>query len=207
MIPQAQSASIQPIQLQVFMPPSPRDAEVFDEQGLYYQAQNVARYFVRKLQRTRDLAFLDECEAEAWFVLVELYWQHYESICEKHPDITERHRFVRMAIGNRLKTYWLRQPRSTYHMLRSKGIDIKTVTLPYDLPSNENTIEYYLSRESVIQNEQQHSIVEFYLMGNSLALIAKKCNTTAYKVKRILRQIKKRLQHDNRRDSNATSSS
>lgn len=193
MIPQVALQVSTTSRLTVFTPPSEEESELFGS-DLISQIQRVAKGFARRRFRQHDLAFVEECIAEAQFIVVELIWTSLKSIKEKYPDDTERHKFYRMSVGYKLKEYWALRATSTESYLRKKGIEVRQHQL-YE----STAIRYYseadefLALEHAVRNELELRVVEFFCMGNTRELIAEKCGLSISRVKKILTRIKKRL--------------
>lgn len=183
--------------LKLSIPPSPEELELFGEagaEGIIVQAERVAIGFARRRFRGTDLAYVDECITEAYFVVTEMIYEGLPEIKEKYPNKDERFTFFRMSVGYRLKAYWALRATQTESYLRAKGIEIRRHTL------NESHLvkfypeaDEYVALEHAVRNERERRVVEFYTMGNDVELIASKLSLTERLVKKILTRIKKRL--------------
>lgn len=182
--------------LNLSTPPSEFEDEFFgvgEQVGLMAQAERVARGFARGRNKQRDFAFVDECIAEAYYVVVEMYWTHFERIKLKFPDIIERHKFMRMSIGYRLKAYWSYRATSSISYLKQKGIIEKHEPITDQIASKDCSLQQYIALENAVRNEIEARVVELFKIGNDRELIAHKLSMKPRRVKRILTRVKKRL--------------
>jgi hypothetical protein len=183
------------------MPPSQEECELFgdsEHDGILEQVQRVAKGFARRRFRGTDLAFVDECIAEANFVVCELIYTSLAQLKAKYPEIEERFTFYRMSVGYKLKEYWSLRATSTESYLRKKGIEVKQHQL-----HESQAIRYYseadefIALENAARDEVEKLVLQFHAMGNTRDLIASKCGISERLVKKILIRIRKRLRHAN----------
>lgn len=184
--------------------------------GPYEQSQRVAKGYARRIGRGGDLAFVDECQAEASFILVELIWSAYAKILEKYPEEEDRHKFYRMSVGYKLKEYWAYRSTSTISYLKKKGIvehhyslsaeqkgksefnDGMTTTFSTEhvgLARMNIEVELYILLDSVCLDEVERLIVDLYAIGNTKEEIGVKLEMSPARVKKTLRRIKRRIRH------------
>jgi hypothetical protein len=179
------------------MPPSECEDELFgieEENSLLVQAERVARGYARGKSRQRDAAFVDECIAEAYFTVVELLWTSLKEIKEKYPDIVERHKFIRMSIGYKLKEYWAYRATSTISFLKKRGIVVKHQSIETcQVISDDSSLNEFIALDHATRDQVERRVIEFYCMGNDLELISIKCSMSQKRVKKILIRVKKRL--------------
>lgn len=183
----------------LFTPPSKTDIELFGDEmsdGALMHARRTARGFARGRSRSHDFAFIEECEAEAVFIVTEMILTTLDSIVEKYPILEERLKFYRMSVGYHLKGYWAHRATSTLSFLRKKGINEKVFEL-YEAAASLTRInldaQVFELTDDLLPTELDKRVVEFYLMQNSREIIAVKCGITPKRVKRILRRLKRKL--------------
>lgn len=182
------------MKLKVFTPRSEREDELLSEDGVLEQAQRVARGFVSRRGRQRDMMFKEEMEAEAAFLATEILWEEYVQLKERIPDIEERHRFIRKRIGYGLLEYVSHRASSTISYLKKKGIVEEHVVIrDSHLCRCNDDIECMIALESVTADELERCVVQYHAMGNPRDLIASKCGLTRNRVKKILSRVRRRL--------------
>lgn len=186
------------------------------DSGPFEQSQRVAKGYARRIGRGGDLAFIDECQAEAAFIVVELIWTAYEKIIAKYPDQNDREKFYRMSVGYRLKEYFAYRSTSTISYLKKKGIveqhfslsaeqkgksefndgiEASFTTEHVGLARMNIEIELYILLDSVCTSEVERLIVDLYAMGNTKEEIGEKLEMSPARVKKTLRRIKRRIRH------------
>lgn len=180
----------------------------------FEQSQRVAKGYARRMGRGGDRAFIDECQAEAAFIVTELIWEGYDGIMEKYPDEGERHKFYRMSVGYRLKEYWAYRSTSTISYLKKKGIIVKHYSLSHEPKVNVDAVGFsnellqhhelgrmnievdlYILLDSVCTNEVERDILDNHAMGHTKEQIAEKFEISVARVYKILRRIKRRIRN------------
>lgn len=169
--------------------------ELFEpENGLLLQAERVAKGFAKGRNRQFDEAFVDECITEAWYIIVSMLWEGFWEILEKYPNKEERNKFFRMSVGYQLKTYWSYRSKQTVSYLKAKGIVVQHVPVENAIIYNrDNPLDSLILMESVVRNELERRVVEYYSLGNDKDLIARRCGITRNRVKRILTKVSTKL--------------
>lgn len=179
------------LQVKLFTPPSEAEAELFE---VLPQALRVARGFAKRRGKSKDAMFVDECEAEATFVVTELIYGAIRGVMEKFADKEERFKFYRMSVGYKLKEYYSYRATSTVSYLKKKGIEEQHIQLQESHALRVNIeLECLILMDYICRDEIERRVVDFYAMGNPRDLIASKCGMSVGRVKRILRRVKRRL--------------
>lgn len=183
--------------LKLSTPPSAEELELFGEngeEGIIEQAERVAKGFARRRFRGTDLAFVDECIAEAYYTVVCIVYESLAEVRVRYPDRDERFTFYRMSVGYKLKEYWSSRATSTESYLRKKGIEIRQHQLNEShLVKSYSEADEFIALENAVRNERERRVVELHAMGNARDLIASKLSLSEKLVKKILTRIKKRL--------------
>lgn len=159
-------------------------------------ATATGRSFARRNYRGKDLAFIDECVAEAWAVAAELFLEpgSFEAINEKVPDADERNKFLRSTIGYKLKEYWSLRSSSTLSFLRKKGIEFKQHSVQEkDKITTTTDVDVSMCYDHVVRNEFEHRVVSLWSQGWTKESIAVEAATTVRRIKKTLNRIERRL--------------
>lgn len=157
-------------------------------------AKRTAKYFTRQRNRSRDLFFCDEMEAEAIFIVTQIILTEYEAILKKYPDAEGRFKFYRMSVGYGLKAYCAYRSMRTINWLRSKGIETKHVKLEEDyLPVDDHSAMMTIILDEAARTPMEKRVLEFYLMANDLKTIGEKVGLASKRVRKVLKRIKRRL--------------
>ena len=165
----------------------PKCVELLDNYGL---AARVAVNFARKRRQINNF-FVDECIAEALFILTCLVYENQEDIVKKFPIEEDRQRFYMMAIGYKLKEYFSYRATSTIRFLKAKGIIEKHITIEVDCKSVPDTTVEVDIKDGLTKNKTETKILEMYKNGMKVESISSELKLSKKKVKRVLRDIKK----------------
>lgn len=179
----------------------PKCDELLDNLDL---AMRVAVNFARKRGQYNNF-FVDECKVEATFILTCLIYENQLDIANKFPIEEERQRFYMMAIGYKLKEYFSYRATSTIKFLKAKGIVEKHFSLEENselIDSGKDRIPKYKTQDTtlevdvvdgIIKNKTQYKILEMYKNGTAIESISVELKLSKKKIKRVLRDIKKRI--------------
>lgn len=171
--------------------------ELFAENGALEQASRVARGFARGKNRRKDEQFVDECEAEATFIVTSIIFTNLRGVLEKFPLVEDRLKFYRMSTGFGLKAYFAHRHTGTISYLKKRGIDEKFIPMhAVDFARTTSEIDMFIAIDAAIRNEVERQVVDFYSIGLSYAEIGEKLEYSPLKVKNILKRVKKRLKAD-----------
>jgi len=192
MIPPALKRSLPtPFKLTFFSPPSEAEAEFFD---VIEQLERVAKGFARRRLKSIDEMFVDECIAEAYFVIVELIYTSLESIKAEYPNLDDRYKFYRTTVGYKLKEYWSYRATSTISFLKKKGISVQHYSLWEGAAIQyHSSLDIYIAMEHAARNDLERKVVELTAMGNPKELIAEKCALKPKQITKILKRVENRL--------------
>ncbi len=150
--------------------------------------ERTARGYARQRYKQTDEAFVDECIAEAYYCLTQMILEHYHKIIVEKPIDEERFRFYRMAVKYRLQKYWRRYklPFSIDQFSEKQTeINIKQNKLAYI----DHGIDLLILEDNMCKSETDKFVVDYYMNGNSLDVIAEKIGIQRKSVKKILTRI------------------
>lgn len=181
-------------------------AELFN--GPYDQCRKVGRNYAFRVGRGMDQAFVDECQAEAIFQLVELIWTTYPALIAEYPEEAARHKMYRGFVSYRLRDYFSYRATSTVSYLKKKGISVVHFShddlltfqegQPVEHPALARLsidVEVYILLDSVCHDDVERQVVDLYALGNSKEEIGSIMNISPNRAKKILRRIKRRIRH------------
>lgn len=171
--------------------------ELFMDNGALEQASRVARGFARGKGRRKDEQFVDECEAEAAFIVTAIIFTNLRGVLEKFSELSERLKFYRMSTGFGLKAYFAHRHTGTIAYLKKRGIDEKFIPLhTIDFAKSTAEIDMFIALEAAIRNEVERTVVDHHCNGLSHVEISVKLEFPLSKVKNILKRVRKRLEAD-----------
>lgn len=161
--------------------------------SLIPMVERIAYGFAKARGRNIDFMFVEECKAEARYILAEVLIRANDNLRYRFPLDEDRHKFIRMSVKYGLKTYfYTHKPMVMLSYLKSKGIELRN-GLFVDCGLNNSMLEQYIALEDTVKQDRDYSIIEFKAMGNDYETIAKKVNCSVRFVKKILRRIKRKL--------------
>ena len=169
--------------------------ELLGPGGILEQSERVAWGFAKRKGQNRNKGYLDEAMAEAAFIVTYLIMTEYDAICEKYPDVEERHKFFRCTVGYQLKSYFSFRSTSTVSYLKKKGIEIKRHAVHEAmLVQYVSAFDIYVCLEDICKDEHDMRILEFHCMGHTPAEIGIKCGLSEKRVKKTLKIVRHRLE-------------
>ena len=173
---------------------SDRQQELF---GLAYDiALAAGKTFANRKHRGKDAMFVDECQAEALFIVTSIIWNELEDIQRKWPAVDDRRGFYYQLIGYRLKAYFSFWRTSTTAYLKKRGINC-------DIESLESVAEptTYTHEEDVdildhaVRTPTERRVLDKYLYHKDHAMVAAELNITEKASRAILAKITKRVKN------------
>lgn len=153
-----------------------------------------ARKYARKQFKTNDIAFVDECIAEAYFWLVILFHEQKEELSQQEDTIA----YVRMKIGYKLKEYWAPYSTSTMSYVKKKGevLPQKVEFKEEQLPKDDCKIDCYICLQDALRLKVEEQIYQLFIQNIDTKEIAKQLKIKPKKVEKHLARIRKRLKNE-----------
>ncbi len=159
--------------------------------GALANAYRSARGYVRRQNRQRDSAFVDECIAEAYFIVTEMVMTDYDAITKAFPAEVDRALNYRMKVGYGLKSYFAYRAKQTISDQKKRGIIVRHLSyrddaLIYDTP-------YIDAMERLVTTDLQRTILEMKINGFSYEEIAQATDLNFHQIRKTLGKMKGKL--------------
>lgn len=191
--------------LTVFMEYSESNIELFgfgSFPGAVDHARRTAFGFCKGAGKSGDLAFRDEAEAEAIFLVTELILTKLDEVKAEFPDENARLTFYRMRVGYGLRSYFAHRAKQTISDWKKKGKEQKREELKEDNVMDYDTPWLEMSEE-VLDTPYLQEVIALKIQGMKIDEIAKETKTSRSKVKKAIRLVKRRIQRPSKVDRHA----